>query len=295
MAQQVWTYIGDEGKQFNVGLYHDPKTAHLLVYVNQSPVIIDFHVRQSRSYPIFLDDEFCELKIESESGQFVYNFEINKEADTPKNRHRKKIAKKHWRQTILVFGGMILIALLFSAMMLFFNRAQKAKQASSLFAHNSLTTIGRVDDIRLRHESFEITFSYVAEGRALKGKMSELKVAQAQTPFGFPIAKHDEFVIQYLPGEPEVCNILLDQPSEKQLEKYKAFTLGKHLLLHPDESEQRATCLIDIAFELKGLQGLADFYNQDISVEQNPVSNTNTYKRLTRDQPFDQAQRTKCL
>ena len=95
-------------------------------------MIIDFHVLETKTYPLFLDDELCELTVEKKDNQFRYGFDINRKADTPRNRQRKVVEKKHWRQTLLFFGAMGVVIALFTGFFLHFDTQQKTKQREEL-------------------------------------------------------------------------------------------------------------------------------------------------------------------
>lgn len=294
MAQQVWTYIGDQGKQFNIGLYHDPKTAHLLVYVNQAPVIVDFNVRNAKSYPLFLDDDFCELKIETENDRFNYIFEINSEADTPKNRARKKTRKKHWRQTLLFFGGFALIAILVAVSLVIYNRNQKMVNKDNLLQTQGLEAIARIGKIETGTDKNTIEYSFISNGQASKIILTQPIEKGLNTPFGLPIKQGDEFGVTYLSTTPSINTIDFSKPTTRQIETYVKRGIQQHLSLHPEQTEEIVKCLIILAYELKGLEGLADFYHQNTPESVNPIANELTYKRLIRDIPFETERKRRC-
>ena len=70
---------------------------------------VDFKVLDSKVYSFFVNDELCEIHLTRKGEKMFYEFQINKDADTPRNRARKKMEKKYWGQTLLFFGGMFLL------------------------------------------------------------------------------------------------------------------------------------------------------------------------------------------
>lgn len=294
MAQLTWTYVGDNGKHYNVGLFHGPNTGHLMVHCNQQVVLIDFNVLESKSYPLFIDDELFELIIDNTKGQFSYGFEINKKADTPRNRFRKKIEKKHWRQTLVFFGILLAIGTVFCGFVLFYNSSQKDKNLAPLLETQGVETVARVDKIGGSSSGPQLQISFVADTHAKQGKHLLIGSSEAYTPEGFSIHEGDEFIIKYLPQDPSVFELQIQQPSNRQLETYREKAMEKHMELHPEVTAPTARCLLEIAYELKGLGGIADFYNQDQSSSENEVSNELTYKRLIRDVPFKQESSKRC-
>lgn len=295
MAQLSWTYVADGGKHFNVGLFHGPKTGHLLVHCNKQPVIIDFHVLESKTYPLFLDDELFELKVDLKKGQFSYGLEIDKQADTPRNRIRKKRDKKHFRQTVVFFAGLVGLATIFCAFMLFVNRSQNNAHLLPLLDEQGVSAEAKVYDISGSTAGYRLRFSFVAGNQVQKGKQALVGYEQLVSNLGFPIREGDEFTVTYLPEKPEVHRLEFTLPSEKLLEYYRELAIEKQQLLHSDQTREKAACMVDIAYEQKGIMGLADFYNQDIPVEENELANELTYKRLIRDVPFKKAQTGNCL
>jgi hypothetical protein len=95
-----------------VGLYHGTQSGHLLVYCNSKIVLIDFKVRESKTYSMFLDEELLELKLDRKENTFFYSFQINKEADTPRNRQRIEDERRDLRQAVIVLAGFLLLVAL---------------------------------------------------------------------------------------------------------------------------------------------------------------------------------------
>lgn len=97
MSQFVWTFVGPENKKYDVGLYHGNKSKHVLVYCNQSPIIIDFSVNETKSYHFYIGEEFCELIIEKQKDNtFTYGLEIDEYTPTPLNIRRRAFIKRYW-------------------------------------------------------------------------------------------------------------------------------------------------------------------------------------------------------
>ncbi len=84
-----------------------------MVHCNSQVVLIDFSVLRPASYTFFIDDELMEIHIgQKEDSGFTYDFKVNRDADTPKNRHRKALAeddRKQRRIGILLAAGFFLI------------------------------------------------------------------------------------------------------------------------------------------------------------------------------------------
>ena len=92
MAQHAWSITGPQGNVYNLGLFHGETTHHVVVHCNNSIVVIDFGVKESKTYTLFLDQELCEVTIDHTGGEsFAYDCKINHEAETPLNQQRKQL------------------------------------------------------------------------------------------------------------------------------------------------------------------------------------------------------------
>ena len=144
MGQFNWTYLGDNGKKFRVGIFHGPRTGHLLIHCNAKIVQVDFGVRESTTYSFFLDEELCEIELERIGNKFQYRFHINKTIDTPRNRARKRIERKHWKQSLLFFGLLLLCAGLFASWFIYQKNDEKQKKKTALLEAQGVEAAAKV-------------------------------------------------------------------------------------------------------------------------------------------------------
>lgn len=100
------------GGQHRIGLYHGANSGHVLIYCNARIVVIDFSVWDSKTYTFFIEDELCEIQLDRVKGGFTYDFEVNKTADTPKNKQRKRRERKYLFYSIGLLFLLVLIVLL---------------------------------------------------------------------------------------------------------------------------------------------------------------------------------------
>lgn len=90
MPQYSWNITGHRGNNYKLGLFHGDKTQHVVLHCNDKVVQIDFEVRESKTYTVFLDHELCEVSIDHTGGNhYDYSCRINHEAATPLNQLRK--------------------------------------------------------------------------------------------------------------------------------------------------------------------------------------------------------------
>lgn len=292
LAQCNWIYVSDTGKRYNVGLFHGSNTGHLLVHCNSRIMLIDFNVLQSSTYSFFLEEELCELQIERKENQFFYTFHLNKKVDTPLNRERKAEEKKHWLQSIALFGAILLAAGIFAAGFYIYRGKHEQNEGARLLEETAQEAYAKVFVSDKNREEASIRYSFVADGRSYESTINEPfdRVFQQN----MPLESGDEFVVRYAYNRPRINEIDLSRPSERQIEQYFQRVADKHGGLHPQEAASLIQCRLQIAFDLKGVAGLADFYFQDSEPDENPYHNRLSYHRLIRDVPFRQQEDEKC-
>ena len=104
MAQIRWLYASPSLKQYRIGLYHGDKSRHVLLYINNRISVIDFSVKEDKTYSFFIEEEFCELSMRKEATHWSYDFLINTEILTPANVIRRKREVRY-----LIYGVAFLI------------------------------------------------------------------------------------------------------------------------------------------------------------------------------------------
>jgi hypothetical protein len=289
LPQFNWTYPGDDKKLYHVGLFHGKRTGHVLVHCNARIMLIDFGVLDSKTYTFFINDELFELKLDRKGDRFFYTLEIDNRADTPKNRARKKVERRYWLQTLLVILGLAAIV----TVSIFLFKGNKSNSTDWLAGERAAA----YSKVRFEPDPTQSTIQYhfIVESWPYQGK----KTVSAQNGWllddnSMPLMPGDEFKVEYSPDQPELNQILLDHPSPEQVERYKTRALQRHLELNRDDNRVLVKCMIDIAFEQKGVAGIADFYFQDIATELNPANNRNSYSRLTKDVSFQKKVADEC-
>lgn len=120
MAQHIWSITGQQGKTYNLGLFHGETTHHVVVHCNNSIVVIDFGVKESKTYSLFLDQELLEVTIDHTGGDnFAYDCKINHEVETPLNKQRKQFrAEEERSERIRLVAACAVVAVV--ALVMFF-------------------------------------------------------------------------------------------------------------------------------------------------------------------------------
>ncbi|MDQ3017464.1 MAG: hypothetical protein M3R25_12185 [Bacteroidota bacterium] len=109
MSQITWTYVDDDGNRHKVGLFHGDSTGHLMVYCNETIVVIDFGVETSKKYSFLINEELCDIAVEEKQGRFSYGFSIDQITDTPRNRGRRKMVRSQMKQSLLLGAGFLIV------------------------------------------------------------------------------------------------------------------------------------------------------------------------------------------
>jgi len=286
MNQCSWTYVDDAGQPHRVGLAHGATSGHLLVHVNARIALIDFNVLDTSNYSIFINEELFNIGIERKGQDFRYAFEIDKKADTPRNRQRKEQEKQHWRQTLAVAGG-LLVAVLLAVLLLQWNqKPDQSDRMAILVSNKSGTTAGQV-----LGEKGDLHYVFIARGRTYK---EPLDAQRMQESAYFPVEAGDQFMVRYDPNNPELNVLDYEQPTSQQLEEYRKEVFERHKRLHPEQSDLYIRCQLSVAERLRGVEGLALFYYQNVEPAKAEDFNSLTYKKFIRDLPFKNALRRNC-
>ncbi len=284
MAQHNWAYTGGSGKQYLVGLYHGKESGHLVVYCDLRVIFIDFSVLQNWTYSFFIEDDLLELKIERRGEHFHYNFDVNRQIDTPKNRERKA-QEKHERRAIRTFVAVIGVLAVFFIGAWWYNEVHIRADDLAQVQQNG----GQVPaKIFFQPGDREIRYSFVVQGSVFENNTA------VPDKLLMPLEPGDEFMVSYNYSKPRVHAIDFNDPSPLQEQRYRQRALERHLRLHPELDKTYVECLLQLAFAQKGLAGYADFYYQDASLKENKLHNRNTYGRLVRDIPFQNAVQERC-
>jgi len=289
LSQYTWTYVGGAGKNYRVTLFHGKRTGHVMILLNRQVLQIDFHIRESKTYSFFIEDEFCEVRLERRGKEMYYSFEINKKVDTPRNKARKKTGRKHLGQALLFFSALILAA---TGLVLGFRAYYDdldGKHAARDVYSDSVVGMVQLDTFY----KGSVTYHYVVGNNAFSGVFFEDLARGDSLPL-FPLESGDAFIVRYHSVRPDMSRIVFSQPTDIQVQKYFERSLARHLRYHPDLHPEQARCTLEVALELRGLYGLADVYFQRESTADSPIHNRDSYYRLVRDTEVQKALSDRC-
>ena len=280
----TWTYVAGEGRNVPVGLYHSSKKGHLVIYVGKNISTIDFNVLDSKEYTFFIDNELCRIKLERRGDKMYYFFEIDKSADTPMNRVRWAMERKFLRQMLVALAIFLVVVVGFA---IYLNKQKTTSYANweSLLAKQGVETVARVT-VEPGGQQPDISYHFVARNQGYSSKPTLQSKPLVLLKNGMPLESGDEFVVLYVPANPSVNRIDFDRPSDRQLKIYQQRATDQHLSLHPDEAPYIAQCMVKTAYEMVGIDGLANFYFQNTSPVENPSHNKDSFFRMVRSLDF---------
>ncbi len=292
MNHYTWTFVAGEGRNYNVGLFHSDKTGHLLIYIGSKIVTIDFRVFESKSYSFFIEDELCHIVLERKGNVMFYHFEVDKKADTPRNRVRHAIERRFTLQMLVAIGIFVAVIASFAI----WNPFEKTKlsHAEELLMRQGRETAGTVL-VKKNASVPEISYQFVANNQGFTVSSGIQSQPLILLKNGMPLESGDEFTVLYVPSEPKISRINFGKPTERQIQIYQKRAVEKHLSLHPGEAPSIAACMVNAAYLLNGISGIADIYFQDTTPESNPDHNQTTYLRLTHGLPFQKKVEKDCL
>ena len=287
MGQFNWTVLGQQGKQYRVGIYHGEKSGHLLIHCNSKVVLVDFSVKESKDYSFFIDDEFFVLEVEKKDGQFLYGLELNTSADTPLNKIRKKRDIKH-----LVGVGLIIAAIFAVGIGFFWGYPKYQSLKSETDKNEILAKNGIETTVEVRYDSTiaGMKYFFVGKGKPISGS----PIFSKENKPIFPLMNGETFLVKYSKNTPELHIVYWTQLPDEQLIKYKNRVGVIHKEANSDFSDLKVQCQIELAFRIDNFDGLKQLYYQSESPESNSMFNKNTYQKFIRDEPFRKLSEENC-
>ena len=109
MGQQVWTFRDQMGMDHSFGVYHGEESGHVLCYLDNQILIIDFNILQDKEYSFYVQEELLNFRIIKTNEEFRYDLQVDTESNTPLNLQRK--SEQRDNKKMIMIG--IVMALLF--------------------------------------------------------------------------------------------------------------------------------------------------------------------------------------
>jgi hypothetical protein len=281
LNKKRWVYVGEGGRRTTVGMLHNISKGQFMIYSGKKIVLVDFKVYDSKTYSFFLDEELCKIEVVKTDEGFEYQFGIDTDAETPLNQERKAIRKSDRKKSILAIVGLLALAALLvgGALMIHSHFLEQERINNGAFS----TGIIHITPLK---SSYSLSYSFGTARRTFARQIEYYSTPNPKSPNGLPLFDNDQFYVQYARRDPTNNVILFDRPTEQQLEVYKERSMQVYLREHPAQDSVYCSCLLDVAYELKGLEGYAHFYYQALPPSKNKKYNLKTYKELLISEEF---------
>lgn len=307
MAQVNWIFLDDQGGRHRIGIYHGDRSGHLMIHCNMRVVQIDFSVKETKMYSFFVEDELCEVIVERlKTGNFGYEFRVNKKVDTPRNRIRRIDNRRNNKKLALFITGVVLvIAALFFGLRWYGSEQDAKRMSKSSILHGvnrhniqqlakegkSSTAVFQMENIN--GQPLAVYRFSTDDGREIRESIptgGEEWLLQN----GFPLLSGDAFEAVYLPSNPEVHRVEPYRPTHGTIEGYIRRSLELEMRLHPSDGPEKTLCRIMTIAERENWTALADILFQEKTPEQNERHNRDSYMRLMRDPEVMKAVEGRC-
>ncbi|MCU0346942.1 MAG: hypothetical protein MUC59_08350 [Saprospiraceae bacterium] len=285
MNHYTWTYVGDAGRNYRVGLMYSPKTGHLLIYIGSKIVQVDFKVFESKEYTFFIEEELVHINLERRGDEMYFTFNIDKKADTPRNQVRHRLERKYFRHMLVFIGVM---AVMVAGVLAWGKNAKKSEteRIEEMLAKGSQEAVGRVLVKKLDANNAESSYQFVAGTQTITAKSLLQSEPLILLVNPMPLEPGDEFRVRYSTRKPHVNQMLFSEPTPRQVEVYKQRAIAKHDQLNPDAPPGMTACFVQTAYGHDGLRSLADVYFQATKPGYNLEHNLETFAKLIADKGF---------
>jgi hypothetical protein len=290
LNKRRWIYIGEGGSRSTVGIIHNASKGQFMIYCNKKIVLLEFKLYESKQFTFFLNDELFKIDVIKTGNTYQYAFKVDMEAQTPLNKERTQLKKTTLKQSILaIIVSLATVAIIISTVLwLHGRRFQKAREANGVYA------IAQMYINPKQSGSFSLGYSFSTQYSNHFHQVEYYKTPHPMSPTGFPFYDGDEFYVQYAINDASNHEIFYDRPTEKQINTYKRRALEKHLENNTNAEKAYCECLIEKAFIIKKVDGLAIFHHQNTPPSQNRRFNIKAYKELIYSDDFKK-EADKCL
>ena len=71
--QKQWSFVDPFGQRHFIGFFHGHDSGHFLMYVNDKISVIDFNIKDDKSYSFVIGQRLLQLTIKKEGASFEYD------------------------------------------------------------------------------------------------------------------------------------------------------------------------------------------------------------------------------
>ncbi len=90
MSQSLWTYYDPSFGPQTVGVYHGDDSGNLVVYCNNKVVIVDFKVKNSKSYSFYINKCLIKLNLKKQNEEKSFDHDFHRSMKSDEIRTLKK-------------------------------------------------------------------------------------------------------------------------------------------------------------------------------------------------------------
>jgi hypothetical protein len=90
MSQSLWTYYDPSYGPQTVGVYHGDDSGNLVVYCNNKVVMVDFKVKQSKSYSFYINKCLIKLNLKKQKQEKSFDHDFHRSMDADQIKINKK-------------------------------------------------------------------------------------------------------------------------------------------------------------------------------------------------------------
>ena len=109
MAQLNWTYYSLTGQRYSLDMYHGDDSGHLIFFVNNNIIMIEFSQKESKSFNFYIENQLIELSIKREDS--AYDYEITPQSPQEVEDGEKIFTKHFWIPLILLIIALNLLVI----------------------------------------------------------------------------------------------------------------------------------------------------------------------------------------
>ena len=267
---------------------HGGGSGNLMIYYNDKIMVIDFKVYESKSYKFFVDEKLCEIfviKLKKNKG-YQYEFKFDNKTKTAYNVKRNKAIKKNNIKGLAVIIGVPLLVALVIFSYSFFRKTYLEYQFNHNFA-NKWATIRVYTEGRPNY--FKTFYFFDNGGKDAVRSSTSFSSIPPTLPNGLPLEDGDIFVVKFTKKHDFYHKVDYNQPDVNTALNMMKRVAPFHIQHNQGRMQQELLCEIQAAFDTKGMSGLANILQQNKSAIENPKYNQDSYLKMKRDSPFQQA------
>jgi len=110
MAQLNWQYYSPTGIPYSIDMYHGDDSGHLMIFVNNEIILINFTQKEARKYNFYIENQLVELDMKKNNN--TYEYVLTPQSFMKENPKEKSLDRQFWITLILIFLAVNLFLIL---------------------------------------------------------------------------------------------------------------------------------------------------------------------------------------